>query len=748
MFTKLLGNAGFALLLCGTSSAAMAQAATDPAPASPPAAAPSTPGLEEIVVTAQKRSEKLQDVPIAISAFTSQSLATQRISSSQDLSLMSPALNYNSQAGYAVPYLRGIGTDITQPNSDPSVATYLDGVYLANDAGSVVSLLGVDRVEIVEGPQGTLSGRNAVGGAINVITMSPGDKFRGKVEIGGGNRGRFEGNGYIETPVSDDLSVGLYAVGFRHDSYIDHLTPRSDRMVLGLSPSHESLWALRGKFVYNNHSWLKLTGSIEHADSASSDAGVLRNLIPDDPAVQAGGSPLVENYKTTANGAEGVIARSTTAILREEIDLGSVDLLGITAYRKLRVNIAADFDGTSAPLVNLIADKDASDQYSQEIQLLSKPGSRIKWVAGLYGFYEKGAFTPTGAYSSILYAGVFGPGTYAQAIDANVKTVSGAAFAQVTVPIVDKLNLTAGARYSYDHKEYNANTSFVQVVDGRIDYANAFGQTVYSTKYAHWGSFTPKVSLDYKLGGTLLYASYSKGFKSGVFNLASPATPGPVNPEKLDAYEIGTKSTLLHGLARLNLSAYYYNYRDIQVQVNSQQLGGLAIVANAAAAHLYGVEATGEIQATRELKLNGSVAYEHTKYTKFPGFSSYDQNNNYVGETDDVSGNQLVRAPKWVINAGADYTVDLGASQLIFSANYYHNSGFFWEAANKLRQKAYNLVNGTIRYNSPDKSWSVAVWGKNLTGTHYYTTQLLSNFGVVGNDADPRTFGATISKSF
>ena len=743
-----------ALLSC-TSASALAQATEAAPPSENTPAASGSGGLQDIIVTAQRRSERLQDVPIAVSAFTSESLATNRVSTTEDLKFSVPSLNYNAQAGFAVPYLRGIGTDITQPNSDPSVATYVDGVFLSNDAGTIVSLLGVERIEVLLGPQGTLYGKNAVGGAINIVTRTPTDELEGQVSLGTGNYDRFEGSGYVSGPVASNLYAGIYATGMRRDSYYNHRVPVKQRLVNG-TPSYEHSWGVRGKLVYEQDA-LRVVASLEHSEGASADAGILQNIQPTSLGVAAGAEFVNDRHVSSNNGAVFNKPTATMAILRAELDLDWSRLISISGYRNLKVDIASDFDGTTASFVNLIALPSAAKTYSQELQLQSSPGSDIVWVVGAYGSYDNAGFLPTGVATEILFAPVLGPGAFANISTSRVKTKSWAAFAQATVPLGESFRLTVGGRYSHDYKKMISRNEFAPVVDGEL--GPVFGTVIFPNHKADWGAFTPKVTLDYKTGGTMLYATYAKGYKPGTFNVAAPTTPGPVSPESLQSFEVGTKSDLLNGRLRFNTAAYYYKFKNIQVQVNAQETGSLAILQNGARAEAYGFEASLLAQITDELVFEGSTALEHTEYKRFENFAGYvfgqtPSPGNPLGygntpATINASGNNMVRAPKLVTNASLRYKKELANGDTIGAdGSWYHNDGFYWEASNQLRQPAYDVFNASINYSTAASGWSFTGWMKNIANKRFYNTQMMSDFGIVTNDADPRTYGITVTKSF
>lgn len=737
-----------AALAVSVSSAAMAQAS--PAESDDQATAEArSGGIEDIVVTAQRRSENLQDVPIAVAAFNADTIAARRITTTQDLKALVPSLSYNAQAGFAVPYLRGIGTDITQPNSDPSVATYVDGIYIANVAGTITSLLGLERVEVLLGPQGTLYGKNAVGGAINVVTKSPGQTLEGEVTAGYANYQRLEGSAYISGPITDTLSAGIYAMGMRRDSYYNFTVPNDERTFDG-TPDHEWNYGVRGKIVFDNGP-VRVVGSLEYAKGASADAGVLTNIQPN-ALGNALGSPFTDKrFEAPNDGATFNNPESVMGHLRMDFDMDFASFISITSYRDLKVNIGADFDGTLAPIVNLIALGSESTTYSQEFQIQSRESSPVKWVAGLYYFFEDGGFLPTGVITGVLFAPVLGPGSFANVSYASVKTNSYAAFAQATIPLTDALSITLGGRYSKDTKQLVSRNSFRSVGGGQFT-SPEFGTTVYPVVKDNWSKFTPKVTVDYKIGDTLLYASYSQGYKPGTYNIASPATPGPVKPETLTAYEAGIKSDLLDGRLRINAAGYYYDFKDIQVQVNAQGQGSLAVLRNGAAAEAYGIEFAIQAKPTDRLSLFANASFEKSKYKSFQNFPGYSVNPGGPGNvptTFDASGNDLVRAPEFVSNLGASYEFPINDDiSLTASGDWYHNDGFFWEASNQARQSAYDLFNASLTLSSDRDGWSAMGWIKNIGNERYFNALLITDFGTVINDADPRTYGITLSKKF
>lgn len=722
-----------AMLLVSTSAAAMAQ--------TPPAAQPAEPaayqgGLQEIIVTAQKRSENLQNVPIAVTALTAATLDRNRVLSTRDLQFLTPSLVYNQAANNAQPFLRGIGSDLVGPNLDASVATYIDGVYVSNNSGTVTSLLGIDRVEVLEGPQGTLFGRNAVGGAISIYTLTPGKDLDAHVTGTYGNFNRTQFTGYISGPVSNTFSLGVYG-GYDHrDTFFHDPNPEN--------PGHELRVGGRVKAVWTPTETLKLTGSAEYSHMRGIEAGALRNIQPDALSYALGGTPNIGKNIYPGDASEYADYKNQAYTLREELDLGWSSLVGITAYRHLYGSNANDLDGTG---FNLLADGGVnhSRQLSQELQVLSPSGSPVTWIAGLYFFRERTGYYPTAIISPII----FGPGIGASLTDAQVITKSYAAFGQATVPldaVTEGMRLTLGGRYTRDEKAFSASGRFVDGT-GLVGNEPQVGPTtVYPDSNAHWGKFTPKITLDYKTGRTLLYATYSRGFKGGAYNIASPADPGPVNPENLSAYEVGSKSQFAGGRFRFNTSAYYYKFNNLQVQLVDVTAGGTTRLQNAGAGEAYGFEGALTAAATHDLTLSGSVALEHTKYTDFPNAASeIIQPGGNASGSFNVNGNDIQRAPKFVFNLAADYThkFDSGAS-IGASAKWYRNSGFFWEPTNRFRQNAYSLVNLSATYTLPGDHLSITGFVTNLTNKNYQTILLLTPVSIDVTDAEPRMYGVTV----
>jgi iron complex outermembrane recepter protein len=325
-------------------------------------------------------------------------------------------------------------------------------------------------------------------------------------------------------------------------------------------------------------------------------------------------------------------------------------------------------------------------------------------------------------------------------------TVSAAAFGQATIPITDALRLTLGGRYTWDRARFSGFSSRAYTQPNSLDaYPDPFFFVSYPKQSASWKQFTPKVSVDYKIDDTLLYATYSKGFKAGTFNINSPSNPGPVNPEILTAYELGSKSDFFDGRVRINAAAYLYNYKDLQV--TSVLNSGNTKLANAAKARIYGFDFSPTVLIASGLIFSAGLEYNHSRYTDFPHFAG--ELPAAVGNTPadiDATGHQLSHAPQWTTNASLDYTRSVGSAGTVHgTVNWYRNGGFFWDAQNVLKQNPYDVLNVSVAFSTPDDRWTFALWGTNLTNTFYETAALAFGPGTVAFDAPPRMFGAKLT---
>ena len=777
---KMKGMAAAALALSGSPIAAtyaQVSSTTTPPSASqvPQNGEPSadTTAIGEIVVTAQKRSESLQKVPLAITAVTAADLDRSGIRDLQGIVSSVPNLNLGQQLGMAKIALRGIGLENISSGAEGSIAFHMNGVFLSRSITALASFYDVQQVEILRGPQGTLYGRNATGGAINITTRAPTQELTGYFDLTGGNYGRVTAEG----AVSGALVPGVLAarIAFQtqnHDGYgrniatgndIDDLDSRSVRGSLLFTPADHLTVDIRADYFRER----------DHAGGyhVTASAGFSAPGVPIVPTAVAQGGTFASDVRDINNNADPTnrvrfwgVSGKVSYDFAEDVQFSS-----LTAYRSTHNAAYTDLDGTNLPLVTQIQIERAK-QFSEELQLSGK-NDRLTWLLGFFYFHEK----DNGAQADPLNPArtiFFGPDSISTGYlgAGYIKTDALAAFGQASYEIVDKLRLTLGARYSSEKKTDHDELAF----DIFTPYVGKLSvPTTILDRSKRFKSFTPRVALDYQMtSGMLLYASWSRGFKSGTYSLGA-GTP-PVDPEKVSAFEGGVKSSLFDSRVRLNLAGFYYDYKDLQI---GKVIGGTSatlVLENAATAKIYGLEAELKAQISPNFEIDGNAAWLHARFGRYvssdparpfgDGSTFVDAAGNYLpgataatpGATPafNLKGNSLSQAPNFTAFFGAQYHVPtrLGRFTLRGEASWRDRVYFTPFNVRYVSQAANTKLNAFISWVSDDEHWSGSVFVKNLTNKTVVGNSLVSwagvGFPVNGYLEDPRIFGVTIGYKF
>lgn len=723
---------GSTVALC--SGIGPASAATEPADATAPAseATDGTGGrLEEIVVTAQRRSENLQSVPVTVNAVSGEQLSAAGVSSLQTLQVAVPGLYVQNNDGYAAPILRGVGTTAIGPGVETPIAVYVDGVYYGAATSSLFSLNNIAQIEVLKGPQGTLFGRNATGGLIQINTRTPQQQFSGDATVSYGNYGTTAESLYMTGGVTTNLAADL-AVQYTHQEqgYGRDLTTGED---VYRTPGE---FDVRSKWLLTPVDGTRITLSMDYENSRNSQLA-FRLISGTTPAPLTGpaygGSPWdiqgTQPFDVTSGGG---------ASLRFEQDLGFARLESVTAYRKTDLNKGLDLDSTAVNFESAVVNERDS-QVSEEIHLLSPDDSRVKWQMGVYYYDADGKYVPVEEFlSSVPAENPFYP--LGQAfINSDEKTRSVAGFAQATTEILPMTNLTAGVRYTNEDRHFTGAET-ASLVDGTF-----LGTLASTDSGKSFSKATYRAALDRKLTDDVMaFVSFNSGFKSGGF---SPSVLGgkPFLPETLDAYEVGIKSDLLSHRLRLNVSLFDYNYKDIQVQ--QLQAGTIAVI-NGAGARVYGADLDTEFRATDRITLTSGLEYLHARYTSFPDAPTGVPGGGVGLVSASATGHHLPVAPAVNLNVGASYTAPLPTGSLRLTALYAYNSGYYAEPDNIIHQSAFNQVNASLRWDAPG-GLSVSVWGKNLTNAAFFTAGFTyQNGNESAGYAPPRTYGVTLGYEF
>lgn len=680
-------------------------------------------GIEDIVVTAQRREQSLQTVPVSVTALTAQGLEQSGIKDIGTLGAVTPGLVMSTSRASVTPYLRGVGTQAGDPGGSASVAIYVDGVYYQAPAAGYFSFNNIKRLEIIKGPQGTLFGRNATGGLIHIITRDPSHDVSGEASLGYGNFETVTGSFYVTGGLSDTLAtdVSLYGT-YQGKGFGKNLT-------IGGDVNFRREIAVRNKWLWTPAEGTRVMAAFDYSGNAN-DTGHVRAIAPGTIAI--GNTPARGSiYDVQANLPSDVKAHQGGASLRIEQEIGGLSLASITAYRRVESRALFDQDATPVPAVDAVFGE-RTNTFQQEFTLNGKT-DWLNYTAGLFYFYSSASTTPITIRSSIIAP---------LRLDrfANQKANSYAAFAQATASVTDSTRVTAGLRYTIDQISVEGEDIAV-AGNPRGPAGSVIAAAAQKKTYR---SPTWRVAIDQDLGERMLaYASYSRGYKTGQFNLNSFSSPA-VRPEELDAYEIGFKTDIADRQLRLNVAGFLYKYRDIQL---IQIIAGAPILFNAAAAKIKGadVEATWVPRfAEDRLQMRASVSYLDGHYSSFPNAPFFVQNpaGGLIQTTRSAAGNDTVRSPKWTANVTADYRIPASFGNFDLNATYFHSAKFNFDPDGLTRQGAYDQVNAQITFTA-NAGWYLRVWGRNLTDKVYYSTAAESTLGVSVAAAPPRTYGVT-----
>jgi iron complex outermembrane recepter protein len=707
----------------GAAGTAHAQTATNSSGQSASPTSASSGGLDEIVVSATRRKENQQDVPIAVTAFTAESLQVKGITTTEDLQIATPGLSMTQETGASSPYIRGVGTaNASTPGLEAPVATYVDGVYYPQNTGNVFAFNNVANVEVDRGPQGTLFGRNSTGGAIVVTTLDPQSTPAARGSIDYQNYKTVEGSFYVTGGLTSNVASDLAVYGIHQDEGFGR------NLTTGASVDYQRLISARSKTIWTLTDDDRITFAFDGMENTS-DIGVVVAAVPGSILLN-GLSHIGGPNDTTQNTGPSSNTQTWTASVKYAHDYTWGSFSSLTAFHSEATHYLWNVNATNANI--LPADiSDFSRSFQQEILFSGRGlGNKLLWTSGVFIYYADQGLNQFDSGSFIPPVNINSKGTET--------TDSYSAFGEATYSLTDKTSVTMGLRYTADERRYSAATTQLA---GNV----APGSVVYDLGDKSFGDPSWRFAIDHKFTDDVMtYFRYDRGYKSGLFNLSDPGQP-PVQPEKLDAYEVGVKSELLDRTVRANLAVFYYNYSNIQL--GSAAGDGLNELLNAASAHIKGGEL--EIVYAPQISLgrlhfDAGVSYLDAKYENFPGGPIITPTG--VGGNIETYGNlagfTMIHAPKDTVSLGASYSIPIANNELGINANYYHNSGFFWQPDDSLRQPAYGVLNGQLSFGfGTDQKYRVRVFGKNLTNTHYAVWEIATTLGDIENEANPRTYG-------
>jgi len=701
--------------------------------------------LEEIVVTATKRAENVQDIPLAVTAVDAGLLEQRSISDIESLATSVPGLHFSQAGSDTQITIRGIGSEQNSVTGDPGVAFHIDGVYQSRSSAGSALLYDLARIEVLRGPQGTLYGRNATGGSINVISKRPDMELSGKLEYQLGNYNQKQVSGVFNAPLIEDKL--LSRISFQQET--------RDGFYKNVSEGQADLddvdsQDLRAQLLFLPNDDMEALLSFNYStDTGASNAGGhnvgpysgLATLAPSYASV----SPDPEgDWQASTDGKHATDNKRQGASLTLDWDLGDVALKSITAWQDNLVDQVRDVDFTDAEIMNELRLQD-SRQFSQELQLSSIDDSPLQWLAGLYWLEEETeadfwVFDDGTGLSALPFFPTVDTGLGFSAIGGNqsvINSESMGAFAQINYAIDDDLKLTAGLRYSEDKKSAD------------IRFKKFGGAEFFHTKQDSWESVTGKLGLDwYATEDSMIYASVSTGFKSGGF-LQDPDSDA-YNEENITSFELGSKNRFLEGRLQANISAYFYDYQDMQL---STVVDNQLVTTNAGKAEVKGIELELLARPIEALILSANLSRTNAN------FVSYSADDPTVAgiAVEVLDGNEMARSPDWTANLSAAYTVDMDMGSVTASANMFWSDEVYFSAFNREGEAAdhqgqYHTTNLRLQFDSADDAWNVALAVKNLedelvASNGFAATGLGGPEAVVQWQA-PRTYSVSAGYNF
>jgi iron complex outermembrane receptor protein len=616
------------------------------------------------------------------------------------------------------PFIRGVGEIAGGPNDEPSVATYVDGVYIASpSAAATLSFNNIDRIEVLKGPQGTLFGRNATGGVIQIVTRDPNQtpEFDGSIEYANYDDKKI--NGYVTAGLAPWIATDL-AVYYEDQSrgYGRNFTTGAATFV-----HRDSAFRSKTLITPGDTTEIRITADYSHT-RASSPFQLAQGVIGIDGVTTYPGRYNTKNEVDMINRVN-----QYGASIRVDQDLGALRLASISSYRHNNVFFTFDQDMTPVPLVPVYL-TEFQENVSQELQLLSPAQSRVNWLLGAFYYNSKAGEDP------VTIAGLAAAPLPFENIIATQHTVSESVYGQATVEILPQLKATVGLR----------GTNETQSVDGEFTTKNKVlaGPFYQSSKF---DKLTWRVALDYQLSPDIHgYLSDNRGVKSGGYNLFTPQGAG-YQPERLDAYEAGLKTELFDRHVRLNVASFFYDYANIQV---SSVVAGAVMTVNAAKAQMYGLDADLQVAATDRLTFSAGLGLLKSRYQNFPNAPTYGAQPGPLIIVPNARGNATPLAAPVTASLTTDYKIPLSSGNVQLSGTAIYTDSSFKDVANRLRYPNYTLLNGSIGWTSGNEHLGVRAWIKNATNATHYVDRYETVFGDIQQQAPPRTYGITVNTKF
>lgn len=733
------GALALSLAFCAAPALAQTDKPADPGQSAPEAAAPqgteaNEPAPGDIIVTAQKRSENIQKVPLAVSVVSEAQLKASGVTQFQDLGKIAPSLTVRpaEHPVNANVSLRGVGTFAFGIGVEPSVAVLVDEVPLAFQARAFTDLPDVERIEVLRGPQSTLYGKSASAGLINIITRQPTDTFHARFNALATTDSEYGGNFSVSGPISDQLGYVVSASYSNWDGNVRNLFN-------GKKVNGREAFNTRGKLRWEPASNVTITLSGNYLNGSTTVGrpfirmdpnALLRNTAGQTQAVTMPGVTIgPDNQNVSNNYNSRTKYEGGGGSLRGEIGLGDLTLVSITSYDKFRLNDYLDHDDTSSTAAigsNIQVGQFHSQLFTQEVRLLSSSAKPFRYTLGAY-------------YANVKFERPFmrGPAFSLANWYATSKSEQIAGFAQIDWEIVPHLTLTGGGRVQNEKVSYTFQDN--RAAPGAQFFSGSASDTAGTYRISGRYEFTPDL---------MVFATYSTGYKGQTYDLttgfnANRAAAGPIKPERSRDKEIGVRAQFLDRRVTFNLTYFDTNYKNLQAQTIETLADGTSNfrLTNVGGLNTKGVELDTTARIGSDFNLTGSLAYLDAKYTSFPVAQCYPMQT--VPATclpptsptfQNLTGARAIQAPKWKFSIGADYSPSLGGNlHGVAQANWQYQSSVYYVAEDpQTFQKAYSIVNVGLGVRDKDRKWEIVAFVNNLFDVQYYPS-LVNSAGNFGN---------------
>ena len=725
----------------------------------------------EIIVTAQKRAQSLSDVSLSVAAVGTEQLAANNTVNLEGLQALVPSISFGNDFNFAKLFIRGIGLSSSLPGVDPSVALHVDGVVVSLAQAQLGSMFDLERVEVLRGPQGTLYGRNATGGAVNLITAKPTDKLDGYVrQTLGGDAFLVQTDAAIGGPIAEGVRARVAVQRIKRDGYgINEFT--------GNEIDNANQWSVRGhlQFLPTDKLSILLTGELHTEDDRSLAVKFREVSFPGTTTA----SLTALGQRTNADGSQAAFASNVRNLntnfdpindrkqysftgIMDYAASDIVSLKSLTTYRNFRAIFFHDFDMSlylGYPLAQTTAVRTSANhwqpvfqhQFSQELQA-NVDTDRLHAVFA--GFYLKEKIR---VENHIGYDVLTNTDPYRVQFDGKLDVETWAVFGNVTYDLSEQLSLKAGGRYSWEKRHINNNSGIGTAATGFL-----LDPLQWNTSKT-WDDFSPSLGVEFRPNDDVMaYFNWSRGFKSGTAEIGSrrsaTATTPFVNPEKVEAFEGGIKYSA--GTLQSNLAVFYQKLKNGQFQrtfpIPNPPFFASALE-NAAESRAYGAEFELRWRPVPGLAIDASAAYLDSKFTKF--FSKNPLNAALFGPggaalpDEDLSGNATRMSPKWTLNFNPTYTADLSSgASVVFASNVSYRSKQYHTEFNDDRMAAdgYVMVDANVKYRHSDDRTSINLWVRNLTNELVWAGSyaVATSRTIGGTLMPPRTYGVTLGYEF